>query len=597
MSSFMEFHEWAEKNFWNTLTRKLMSFLVLFFLDLVYLGIYLKTRYDIEGLLASGKVPEATLASALSTFEAGLTGMIVITVIALAWNIGQIIYLRHLIVRPVIAISATFDEISRGDADFSRDLPLMSHDELRNLAISYNKFAEKMRSIITDVRKMTVSIAREAAIVRRNITATASQASEQSSMSEAVFGASTEATRAIDDVSNSAQMISHSTAQNLDNAKSSLAEMIEIAAKVSAMSDKLGSFTVTVDSLSTRSESIKTIASLIKDIASQTNLLALNAAIEAARAGEQGRGFAVVADEVRKLAEKVNQATQEINLNVGGMIGLVRETQAENQIINADIIQTRDVVQKSSVQFQQMVSDFEDTNEKLFRIAAAMEQLTATNSQVHSHVTDINGISQKVTSDMAESDKSSRELSNATEMVQELVSRFRIGRGNFDYNVDIVRHFRDDLQAALENIHARGVDVFDRNYVPYGTTRPQKYHVKYEDAYVTECQPILEKALGEIKGGVYAVGVDINGYLTAHNLKFSKPLTGDDKVDLVGNRTRRKFEAPTELRAARNETPMLLQTYIRDTGELMCDLSMPIMVGGRHWGNVRVGCTTDTLLA
>jgi methyl-accepting chemotaxis protein len=597
MSTFAEVHEWAEKAVWNTLTRKLMSFLFLFLLDLVYLGIYLKTKHDIEGLLAGGKIPEATLTAALSTFEFGLTAIIVITVIALAWNITQIVYLRHLIVKPVLAISATFDEISRGDADFSKDLPLMSHDELRHLAISYNKFADKMRQIITEVRKMSVSIAREAAILRRNINATASQASAQGQMTEAVFGASNEATRAIDDVSNSTQLISHSTAQNLESAKHSLDEMVGIASKISAMSEKLGTFTVTVDKLSTRSESIKTIASLIKDIADQTNLLALNAAIEAARAGEQGRGFAVVADEVRKLAEKVNQATQEINLNVGGMIDLVRETQAENQIINADIVQTRNVVQKSSAQFQQMVTDFEDTNEKLFRIAAAMEELTATNSQVHSHVTDINGLSRKVTEDMMESDKSSRQLSNATESVQELVSRFKIGRGNFDYNVDVVRHFRDELQTALERIHARGVEVFDRNYVPFGTTRPQKYHVKYEDAYVTECQAILEKALGELKGGVYAVGVDINGYLTAHNLKFSKPLTGDDAVDLVGNRTRRKFEAPTELRAARNETPMLLQTYIRDTGELMCDLSMPIVVGGRHWGNVRVGCSTDTLLA
>ena len=427
MSAFSGAREWAERSIWNTLSRKLMSFLLLFLADLVLVGIYVKTKVDSEELLTRLGLAEAALKPLLSNLETGLAYMLAVTVIALAWNIGQVLYLRHLIVGPVQAISHTFDEISRGDADFSRDLPLLGHDELRDLAESYSRFAEKMRQVISELRKRSVSIAQEATVMRLNVNATASEASQQGAMTEAVFGASNEATRAIDDVSSSAQMISQSTAQNLDSAKASLAEMTGIASKVSAMSEKLGTFTVTVDNLSTRSESIKTIASLIKDIASQTNLLALNAAIEAARAGEQGRGFAVVADEVRKLAEKVNLATQEINLNVGGMIGLVRETQAENQIINADIAQTLEVVQKSAVQFRQMVTDFEDTNGKLLRIAAAMEELTATNGQVHDHVTAINEISRKVTTDMRQADKSSRELSDATEGVQELVSRFKIG--------------------------------------------------------------------------------------------------------------------------------------------------------------------------
>ena len=597
MKTLREAYDWAERTIWNTLSRKLASFLVLFLIDLVYLGIYLKTQYDLERLLADGKVAEATLKPALSTLEFGLSAMIALSFVALIWNVLQILYMRYLIVRPVRTITGMFDEIGRGEGDFSRDLPLISHDELRDLALAYNRYAEKMRQTIGELRTMSVSIAREAAVVRRHIANTSSQAEQQGSMTDSVFTASNEATRAIDEVSNSAQLISHSTSQNLDKARISLDEMIDIAGKITATSEKLNTFSVTVANLSTRSESIKAIASLIKDIADQTNLLALNAAIEAARAGEQGRGFAVVADEVRKLAEKVNQATQEINRNIGGMIDLVRDTLAENDIINADIVQTRDVVQKSSMQFRQMVTDFEDTNEKLFRIAAAMEQLTATNNQVHDNVTEINGLSRRVVADMRDSEQASSGLSSATESVQEMVSRFKIGRGNFDFNVDIARHFRDELQAVLGRLHGRGVDVFDRNYVAVGNARPQKYRVSYEDAYVSECQAILERALSGLKGGVYAVGVDVNGYLTAHNLKFSQPLTGDPAKDLVGNRTRRKFEAPTELRAARNQAPLLLQTYVRDTGELMCDLALPIMVAKRHWGNVRVGCTTETLLS
>jgi methyl-accepting chemotaxis protein len=243
-----------------------------------------------------------------------------------------------------------------------------------------------------------------------------------------------------------------------------------------------------------------------------------------------------------------------------------------------------------------MVGDFEGTSDQLIQIASAMEQLTATNAQVHDNMHQVHTLSADVSHNMAGSEQSAEGLSKATESVQELVSSFKIGRGAFDYNVDFVRKFRDDLQNKLEEMRKRGVNVMDRNYQPIPNTNPQKFRVAYDEDYMRECQDLLDAALSNIKGGVYAVAVDINGYLTAHNAKFSQPLTGDYQKDLVGNRTRRKFEAPTEIRAARNTAPLLLQTYIRDTGELMCDIAMPIHVGGIHWGNVRIGCQTAVLL-
>jgi methyl-accepting chemotaxis protein len=508
----------------------------------------------------------------------------------------QIAYLRRLIVVPVKNMIGIFKQISTGDGDFSRDLPTTTYDEFRDLATSYNQFASMMRQIIGDIRNMSVSIAREAVIVRLNVGETASRATRQGEITEAVFTASDESTKAIHEVSSSTELISKSTEANIGNARISLQEMQEVVTKVQSVSDKLARFNDTVTSLSQRSDSIRTVAELIRGIADQTNLLALNAAIEAARAGEMGRGFAVVADEVRKLAERTNLATQEITMNITGMISLVSETQSENEIINADIKQTRAVVERSSDQFRQMVGDFEVTNSQLTQIAAAMEELTATNGQVNDSVHQVYTLSSEVAANMANSLKSTSGLSAATESVQELVSRLKIGRGAFDYNVGEVRKFRDALQNKLIDMQRRGINVMDRNYRPTGNSIPQKYTVSYSEAYVRECQEMLDAALSSMKGGVYAVGVDINGYLTAHNSKFSKPLTGDPAVDLMGNRTHRKFESPTEIRAAKNTAPMLLQTYIRDTGELMCDLAMPIYIDGTHWGNVRIGCQTDELL-
>lgn len=243
-----------------------------------------------------------------------------------------------------------------------------------------------------------------------------------------------------------------------------------------------------------------------------------------------------------------------------------------------------------------MVGDFERTGNQLNQIGSAIGQLTATNAQVHEAVKQVNDLSKEVSCTMKSSEQTATKLGIATESVQELVSRFKIGRGTFDQNVDVVRNFRDALQEKLTAMQARGVNVFDQNYRPVSGTKPQKYAVSYERDYMADCQSLLDDALEKMKGGAYAVGVDTNGYLTAHNRKYSNPLTGNYQRDLVGNRTCRKFESPTELRAAGNTQAMLLQTYIRDTGELLCDLAMPIYVGGKHWGNVRVGCDSGVFL-
>ncbi len=596
METLRRLYEWNERTFWNSLTKKLMSFLILFFVDLAYLAIYLRQKGLVADELARGGVNTEVLQRISEGMDSGLTLMIGMTVFALLWNVLQILYIRHLILRPIKLISTIFDEIARGEGDFSRNLPTITHDELRGLAESYNRFADKMREIINEVRKMSVNIAREAVLVKKTVASTAQRATQQGEIANAVFGASTEAIQAIHEVSASAELISQSTESNLETARASLGEMFDIVTKVQTVSDKLSAFNDTVGHLAQRSDSIRKIAGLIKEIADQTNLLALNAAIEAARAGEMGRGFAVVADEVRKLAERVNVATQEINDNIGGMISLVRETQDENEVINTDIQQTRQVVERSSSEFKRMVSDFERTGDQLNQIASAMEELTATNGQVHEAVSQVYTLSNEVSGSMQSSETSTQTLSRATESVQELVSRFKIGRGSFDFNVDQARKMLLRLQDTMQEMSKRGIDIWDQRYRPIPNTNPQKFEVSYAAAFEREIQPLAEEALSQLRGGVYALMVDTQGYGAIHNLKYSKPLTGDYQADLVGNRTRRIWDDPTGQRAAKNTRPLLLQTYARDTGEVLSEINLPIIVDGRHWGGLRVGCESSVLL-
>ncbi|GAB1460749.1 methyl-accepting chemotaxis protein [Thauera sp.] len=595
MSNFREIYEGIEKTFWNSLTKKLFSLLLLSVVNLGYLIIWQDRREAVETALAGGSVPAEAVAAVAAVFDGGLYAMLALSALAFVMLFGQILYLRHLIVRPIRIITGIFDEIARGEGDFSRDLPLTTHDELRELAASYNRFAAKMREIIGKVRSMSVNIAREAVQVKVGVENSARDAQRQGEMTDTVFEASTRSTEAIGEVSVSAGAIDASTLRNLDIARESLGEVQHVAAKILAVSEKLQRFNHTVDELSQRSESVKQIAALIREIADQTNLLALNAAIEAARAGEAGRGFAVVADEVRKLAERVNQATQEIVGNINGMLELVGDTRAENDVINEDVEQTRDVVTRSAKQFEHMVGEFERTGGQLSQIAAGMASLTETNAHVHANVTDIHRLSAEVAGRMVNCEQRTLALTKSTEAVQELVARFKIGTGVFDLLVNETRGFRDRVQAELEQMAAR-LDVFDRNYRPVPGSNPPKFRVAWGDEFTRRCQHLLDESLERARGAVFAVAVNADGYLSAHNTRYSRPLTGDPAKDLVGNRTCRKFENPAELRAARNTEPMLLQTYLRDTGEVLCDLAMPIVVAGRHWGNVRVGMPAEALL-
>ena len=152
------------------------------------------------------------------------------------------------------------------------------------------------------------------------------------------------------------------------------------------------------------------------------------------------------------------------------------------------------------------------------------------------------------------------------------------------------RQYGDFFDNAIDAGQLTVTDVFDRAYVEikgYDFGGKPKFHTRY-DAFTDRGILVFQDKFLDHKDFLFAVGVDENGYLPTHNTKYQKPVTGDPDLDLAGNRTKRKFDDPVGIAAARNTEPSLVQVYQRDTGETMWDISAPIYVKGKHWGGFRV---------
>ena len=347
-----------------------------------------------------------------------------------------------------------------------------------------------------------------------------------------------------------------------------------------------------IEALSQRSEEIQRVTLVIQSIASQTNLLALNAAIEAARAGEHGRGFAVVADEVRGLAGRTATATDEVGVMVADIQQRTAQVVEQIRQLSADLHTGVEQVERAGEQLHSIASLAADVEGQVNEIAQGTDtNRTQLDSLFHAV--------EQMRSDLTVSDQQTRQLADAAVQMEgqaETISERLAEVGLDDYHqriYDLAREGASRIAAQFEaDVLQNRItldDLFDRSYTPIANTSPSKYHTRF-DGYTDQVLPaIQEDLLPRHEGLVFAIACTPQGYVPTHNKAFSQALTGDVQVDAVQNRTKRKFEDRTGIRCGSHQQAVLLQTYTRDTGELMHDLSVPIVVKGRHWGGLRLG--------
>jgi methyl-accepting chemotaxis protein len=499
--------------------------------------------------------------------------------------------------------NAALDKIDRdiaaiadGEADLSHNIGSTGNDASGRISSNLNRFFSRVRALISHARERSVSIAADAARMNHLVQLTGSAVQRQESLANDIFQSSNKVNQAVAEVVSNSDAIQASTHNNLDLAQRSLEQMETVATTMRSTNQHIEHFSTTVKELHTSSMKINEIVSLINDISDQTNLLALNAAIEAARAGEAGRGFAVVADEVRKLAEKVKKATEVIGQNTKSMIDQVSDTSEKTQTIVGEVTRANEYIETSAADLTTMVGDFKRTTEQLSSIAVAINNLSESNRAIHTEVEEIRNHSLDISGRMKQCQDSAKTLRESTEDLQCTLADFRTGNSMFDTLHDKCTSFRDQVASVLQRLSERGVNVFDQAYKDIPGSNPKRYTTVYDGQCDSELTAMYDALLRDVPGLTYSLCVDTNGYAPAHNGVFSNPPSGDPAVDLAKCRHKRIFNDPVGLKLARNQKPSLFQTYVRDTGEILNDLSMPITINGRHWGAVRIGFKTDLVM-
>lgn len=397
-------------------------------------------------------------------------------------------------------------------------------------------------------------------------------------------------------VSADAASVAQLAQQARDNSEQGQHELQQTMESMRQMGGRTQIVSSSITGLQTSSQKIEHIVQLIRDIANKINMLSLNAAIEAARAGEHGKGFAVVSDEVRKLAEKTFEATQEIDASVGGIMSQTEQAVGSMNELLGDVQSNVVQIEQVGKRLSGILSSSSVLSEQMDGIVKASSASAHEVGKISSYLGEIQDELASFGLRIASQEKQTLGLTELSEgFFEKLVSLNLQTLHQRMYTV--ARAAADAVQEVFEQAIAKGQisesDLLNQDHPPVPNTNPQKFSSRF-DAFTDRVLPAIQEAvLRHSPELVFAICTNLRGYVPTHNDKFAHPLTGRYDVDLVNSRSKRIFSDRTGSRCGAHTQKVLLQTYKRDTGEIMHDLSVPIWVNGKHWGGFRMGYKAD----
>ncbi|MGK7345405.1 MAG: methyl-accepting chemotaxis protein [Candidatus Nitrospinota bacterium M3_3B_026] len=363
---------------------------------------------------------ESAIASFKRSFVA-FNAVIVLLIIVLLY-----LALKKLIVKPIVETTERMHDIVEGEGDLTRRLTVHGNDELADLARAFNLFIDRIRRMISRVAELSETVAgasAETTISSEQIARGVKSQSEQINNNAYVMK---EITSTVENIAANADRSAAMSRNVMEDANSGMDEVRKSIGEMRLIDETVKHSVDNIGALSESSRRIGEIINVIDYIADQTNLLALNASIEAARAGEQGLGFSVVADEIRKLAERTTRATKEVAQMIEAIQSEAAAVVESMKTGAAEVVKGVEMSDKAGEALRKIVESVEAVNDQINQIAASVEQQSVSIKSISDSVSSMDQIGHETATGAEETARAANDLNIVAMELDNLVKKFKI---------------------------------------------------------------------------------------------------------------------------------------------------------------------------
>ena len=341
-----------------------------------------------------GKEASVLQLHTVETKKQAVTNTVILVITSLIIIICVAVYFPRMIIGPLNHLSESLDELASGKGDLTKRMPRLGDDEIGRLSHSFNRFLSGMQSLMKNIQVVAMEVNSASGRLQEGAQDSLNNSEQYSKSMEMVSTANHEMGLAIQEVSTNTQQVSEEAKTSDRTAKQVSKDFNRAMQEIESLAENVKNSGLVIEELVEETTNIASVLDVIKGIAEQTNLLALNAAIEAARAGEQGRGFAVVADEVRTLASKTQQSTGDINNmieNLRAGVNRVVESMKEGQ---EKATSTVEYAKKSENNLSNISVSLVSISDRILQVASAIEEQTSVIDEINSNLNGVNELSQ-----------------------------------------------------------------------------------------------------------------------------------------------------------------------------------------------------------